>query len=95
MEFVKIIIYFCSASIKFGFETAFDVLSAEGTSDLLTADQKKMLLAAAKKQREEEASAAWAAANKRPASYLSMALAGAGGKRPKKDRTNSPCHLCQ
>ena len=46
--------------IKFGFETAFDVLSTEGTSDLLTANQRKMLLAAAKKQHEEEASTAGA-----------------------------------
>ena len=51
--------------------------------------------AARKKQREEEAAAAasanWAA-TKRP-SYLPMTLAG--GKKMKRDRTNSPCHLCQ
>ena len=76
-----------------GYDIAFEVLGGAGADDLLSPEQKKLLDAAFKKKREEEASSAWAA-TKRPApQYLSMALAG--GKRMKRDRTNSPCHLCQ
>ena len=90
------IIILCIAFIRFEFQTAFEIFSESATNDLLTAEQKKLLQAATKKKREDEASAAWAAANKRSTPpYLSMALAGAGGKRFKRDRTNSPCHLCQ
>ena len=85
-----------AASIKYGFGSAFEVLCGSATNDLITPDQQKALQAIDKKKKEEEV-AAWNAANKRPGSpYLSMALAGAGGvKRFKRDRTNSPCHLCQ
>ena len=76
-----------------GFDVAHEVFSGSGADDLISPEQRKMLDAAVKKKREEE-TAAWNTANKRTASpYLSMALAG--GKRIKKDRTNSPCHLCQ
>ena len=64
--------------------------------DLISPEQKKILDAECKKKREEEASKAWATANKRTTTpYLSMVAAGSGGKKYKKDRTNSPCHLCQ
>ena len=69
-----------------GFSTAFEVLGGGGTDDLLSPDQKKALEAATKRKRQE------AAALRRPAPYLSMAMAG--GKRYKKDRSTSPCHAC-
>ena len=84
---------FLLASISAGYDVAFEVLGGAGADDLLSPDQKKLLEAAYKRKRDDENSAAWAGA-KRPASqYLSMALAG--GKKLKRDRTNSPCHLCQ
>ena len=88
---------FVLAAITSGYDVAFEVLGGAGADDLFSPEQKKLLEAAKKRKRDEEASVtatstAWAAA-KRPGSYLSMAMAG--GKRPKRDQTNSPCHLCQ
>lgn len=63
---------------------------------MITPEQQKLLQAAAKKKWDEEAAAAWIASNKRSTPpFLSKAFAGAGGKRFKRDWTNSPCHLCQ
>ena len=85
--------FFYLASIFAGYDVAFEVLGGAGADDLLSPDQKKLLEAAFKRKRDDENSAAWAG-GKRPASqYLSMALAG--GKKLRRDRTNSPCHLCQ
>ena len=87
-------LFFVLAAITSGYDVAFEVLGGAGADDLLSPEQKRLLEAANKRKRDEEAatSTAWAAA-KGPGSYLSMAMAS--GKRPKRDRTNSPCHLCQ
>ena len=85
--------FFLLASISAGYEVAFEELGGAGAADLLSPDQKKLPEATYNSKLDVENSAAWAGA-KRPASqYLSMALAG--GKKLKRDRTNSPCHLCQ
>ena len=88
-------LFFVLASVTAGYDIAFEVLGGAGADDLLSPEQKKLLEAAYKKRRDEENSAAsaWTAAKRPATSYLSMAMAG--GKRVKRDRTNSPCHLCQ
>lgn len=86
-----------TAVVTAGFDIAFEVFGIGASDDLLSAEQRKLLEAASKRKREDEAAAvaaAWAArpARPTPSSYLPLNMAGVKRKR---DRTNSPCHLCQ
>ena len=93
MVFYYLLYKFSAASVSAGYEIAYEVLGGPGANDLFTPDQKKLFEAANKKKREQEASAAWSESKRQVPAYLPMAMAG--GKRLKRDRTNSPCHLCQ
>lgn len=79
------------ATVSSGWDIAYEVLGGGGSNeDLLSPDQRKLLEAAKKRKRDEEANMA---ATRRPStSFLPIAMAG--GKRLRRDRTNSPCHLC-
>ena len=84
--------FFLLASISARYDVAFEVLGRAGASDLLSLVQK-LLEATYKRKQDDKNSAASAGAKRLTSPYLSMALAG--GKKLKRDLTNSPCHLCQ
>ena len=71
---------------------AYDVLGGSSTDDLMSPEQKKRLEESSKKRRATEMMG-WSSAAGRRGPLLGLNMAG--GKKPKRDRTNSPCHDCK